>query len=34
MTANPAFAERNIQEANAYLLDSRPKQKSLVTVTV
>ena len=31
MTANPAFTERNIQEANAYLLDSRPAQKCLVT---
>ena len=31
MTYNPAFTERNIQEANAYLLDSRPEQKSLVT---
>ena len=31
MTSNPAFAERNIQKANAYLLDSRAEQKSLVT---
>ena len=31
MTYNPAFTERNIQEANAYLLDSRPEQKCLVT---
>ena len=31
MKTNPAFTERNIQKANAYLLDSRPKQKSLVT---
>ena len=31
ITYNPAFTERNIQEANAYLLDSRPEQKSLVT---
>ena len=31
MTSNPAFTERNIQKANAYLLDSRPEQKSLVT---
>ena len=30
MTCNPAFTERNIQKANAYLLDSRPEQKSLV----
>ena len=30
-TSNPAFTERNIQKANAYLLDSRPQQKSLVT---
>ena len=29
-TSNPAFTERNIQKANAYLLDSRPEQKSLV----
>ena len=28
MTSNPAFTERNIQKANAYLLDSRPEQKS------
>ena len=28
---NPAFTERNIQKPNAYLLDSRPEQKSLVT---
>ena len=31
MTSNPAFTERNIQKPNAYLLDSCPKQKSLVT---
>ena len=31
MTSNPAFTERNIQKPNAYLLDSRPKQKYLVT---
>ena len=31
MTSNPAFTERNIQKANAYLLYSRQKQKSLVT---
>ena len=31
ITSNPAFTERNIQKANAYLLDSRPEQKSLVT---
>ena len=31
MTYNPAFTERNIQEANAYLLESRPGQKCLVT---
>ena len=31
MRYNPAFTERNIQEANAYLLDSRPEQKCLVT---
>ena len=30
-TSNLAFTERNIQKANAYLLDSRPEQKSLVT---
>ena len=30
MTSNPAFTERNIQKANAYLLDSRPEQNSLV----
>ena len=29
--SNPTFTERNIQRANAYLLDSRPQQKSLVT---
>ena len=27
-TSNLAFTERNIQKANAYLLDSRPEQKS------
>ena len=31
MTSNPAFTERNIQKANAYLLYSRQEQKSLVT---
>ena len=31
MTSNPAFSERNIQKANAYLLYSRQEQKSLVT---
>ena len=31
MTSNPAFTERNIQKANAYLLDSRPEQKSVAT---
>ena len=31
VTSNPALTERNIQKANAYLLDSRPEQKSLVT---
>ena len=31
MTSNPAFTERNIQKPNAYLLDSRPEKKSLVT---
>ena len=31
MTSNPALTERNIQKANAYLLDSRPEQKSVVT---
>ena len=31
MTSNPTFTERNIQKPNAYLLDSRPQQKSLVT---
>ena len=30
-TSNPAFAEKNLQKPNAYLLDSRPQQKSLVT---
>ena len=30
MTSNPAFTEKNIQKPNAYLLDSRPEQKSLV----
>ena len=27
MTSNPAFTERNIQKASAYLLDSRPEKK-------
>ena len=31
MTSNPALTERNVQKANAYLLDSRPEQKSVVT---
>ena len=31
MTSNPALTERNTQKANAYLLDSRPEQKSVVT---
>ena len=31
MTSNPAFTERNIQKANAYLLYSRQEQKSLVS---
>ena len=31
MRYNPAFTERNIQKAIAYLLDSRQEQKSLVT---
>ena len=31
MTPNQAFTDRNIQKANAYLLHSRPEQKSLVT---
>ena len=31
MTSNPAFTERNIQKPNAYLLDSRPEQKFVVT---
>ena len=30
ITFNPAFTERKIQKANAYPLDSRPEQKSLV----
>ena len=30
-TSNPAFTERNIQKANAYLLDSLPEQKPVVT---
>ena len=30
-TSNPAFTEKNIQKPNAYPLDSRPEQKSLVT---
>ena len=29
-TSNPAFTERNIQKPRAYILDSRPQQKSLV----
>ena len=31
MTSNPAFTERNMQKANAYLLYSSQKLKSLVT---
>ena len=31
MTSNPAFTERNLQKSNAYLLESRSEQKSLVT---
>ena len=31
MTSNPAFTERNIQNANVYLLYSRQEQKSLVS---
>ena len=31
MTSNPAFTDRNIQKADAYLLYSRHEQKSLVT---
>ena len=31
MTPNPALTERNIQKANAYLLDSPPEQKSVAT---
>ena len=31
MTSNPAFTERNVQKRNAYLLDSRLDQKSLIT---
>ena len=31
MASNPAFTERNIQKANAYLSYSRQEQKSLVT---
>ena len=31
MTSNPVCTERNIQKASAYLLDSRPEQKSLFT---
>ena len=31
MRSNPPFTERNIHEANAYLLDSHPEQKCLVT---
>ena len=34
MTSNPALTERNIQKANAYLLDSRPEQKSVVTYRI
>ena len=30
-TSNPAFTERNIQKANAFLLDSPPEQTFLVT---
>ena len=31
MTSNPAFTEKNMHKANAYLLNSRQEQKSLVT---
>ena len=31
ITSNPAFKERNIQKANAYLLYSRQEQTTLVT---
>ena len=31
MTSNPAFTEKTIQKANAYLLYSLQEQKSLVT---
>ena len=31
VTSNPVLTERNILKAKAYLLDSRPEQKSLVT---
>ena len=31
MTSSPTLTERNIQKPNAYLLDSRPEQNSLVT---
>ena len=30
-TSNPAFADRNLQKPNAYRLDPRQQQKSLVT---
>ena len=31
MTSNPAFTEKNVQKANAYLLYSHLEQKSLLT---
>ena len=31
MTSSPAFTERNVQNPNVYLLDSRPEHNSLVT---
>ena len=36
MTSNPAFTERNIQKANAYLylLDSRPEQNLWLRITL
>ena len=34
MTSNPVFTERNVQNANPYLLYSRREQKSLVRITL
>ena len=34
MTSNPALTERNIQKANAYLLDSRPEQNLWSYITI